>query len=103
MNTLIGTAEQYVKDNPRCKIADLAEYLSISRHRARTLASDLERSKRIYKTRVPGSRVPYLTHGFKPKEASKEPYCNGMPKQVIVGEWDKIEIKPQGIFAALGL
>ena len=103
MNTLIGSAEQYVKDNPRCKVADLAEALSISRHRARTLASEMELTGRIYKTRIPGSRRSYLTHGIKPKEASKEAYCSGMPKQVIVGEWEPPAIAPQSWLSALGL
>lgn len=103
MNTLIQTAEQYVKDHPRCKVEELAEALSISEHRARTLASEMELTGRIYKTRIPGSRRSYLTHGIKPKQASKEPYCNGMPKQVIVGEWTPMDIKPQGIFGPLGM
>lgn len=103
MKTLIETAEQYIKDHPRCRIAEMAENLSISRHHARTLASQLEVSGAVHKVRVPGSKASFLSHGKKPPQASIEPYSSGMPKQVIVGEWTPMDIKPQGIFGPLGM
>lgn len=103
MNTLIGSAEQYVKDHPRCRISEMAEHLSISRHHARTLASQLEVSGAIHKVRVPGSKASFLSHGKKPPQASLEPLSSGMPKQVIVGEWEPPAIAPQSWLSALGL
>lgn len=99
MNTLIATAEQYVKDNPRCLTVDMAIAMSISLKRAQRLVSELALKGYIHKTRVPGSISIFLTHGPGPGE----PLGSGMPKQVIVGEWTPMDIKPQGIFGPLGM
>lgn len=101
MKNLIETAEQYIKDNPRCTVAGLAESLSISRHRARTLASQLEVGGRIHKTHVPGSTLSYLTHGPKPKGALVIAHPTDMPKQVVVSHWPKPTIAPQSWLSAL--
>lgn len=99
MNTLIGTAEQYVKDHPQCLVVDMAIAMSISLKRAQRLVSELVLKGYIHKTRVPGSISVFLTHGPGPGE----PFGTGMPKQVIVGEWTPMDIKPQGIFGPLGI
>lgn len=99
MNTLIGSAEQYVKDHPQCLVVDISIAMSLSLKRAQRLVSELVLKGYIHKTRVPGSISVFLTHGPGPGE----PFGTGMPKQVIVGEWEPPAIAPQSWLSALGL
>ena len=103
MKTLSETAEQYIKDHPRCRIMEIAAHMSLSAKRAGTLVSQLEADGKAYRTRIPGSKACFLTHGVRPASAHLEPLSSGMPKQVIVGEWEPPAIAPQSWLSALGL
>jgi DNA-binding transcriptional regulator GbsR (MarR family) len=91
---------QYISEHPGCTAREVARAMDMDERTASSELAHLARVECIRKTAIPGSR-------FSSWEATGKDMSMGSridrAKQIITDKWPPVQMKPQGIFAALGL
>ena len=92
----------YLECHHGASISEIMNHIKSTRSSTKMIVRRLEAAGRVHRVSKTGASRLKFSAGPKTK---KEPADSqsGMPKQVIVGEWTPMDIKPQGIFGPLGI